>query len=438
MKVTNWGNYPVIDAVVHEPRTTDDVRRIVAEERELIPRGLGRCYGDSSLNHTILSTRHLDHFIAFDSSTGLLTCEAGVSFADIVEAMVPRGWFLPVTPGTKFVTVGGAVASDVHGKNHHVAGSLSSHIASLKLLLASGEVRTVTPEGEPELFWATCGGMGLTGVILEAAIRMKRIETAYIRQRIVKNRNIDEAVEAFERNAEWTYSVAWIDCLAKGEHLGRSALILGEHATQAEVGFRYRDPLSAERPLSVAVPFMFPGFALNTLTVKAFNALRYATYRNGDSFVEYEPFFYPLDGIRSWNRIYGRRGFTQYQFVVPRNGAAALLRRILSRIAESGEGSFLAVLKLFGRQEGMLSFPMEGYTLALDFAMTPEALRLFTELDTLVTENGGRLYLTKDVRMNRETFERGYAKAARFKEVKRSVDPHGKFLSLQSRRVGIL
>lgn len=437
MKVTNWGNFPVVDSTVYSPSTFDEVKNIVSASNELIARGLGRSYGDSSLNHTILSTLRLNHILAFDEQTGAITCEAGVSLAEILDAFVPRGWFLPVTPGTKFVTVGGAVASDIHGKNHHGAGSFSRHVQSLTLLLSDGSFVTCSKSEHADLFWATCGGMGLTGIILEVTFTLIRIETAYIRQRIIKARNVDDALDLFEKNQHWTYSVAWIDCLSKGESLGRSALILGEHATKEEIGYRYRDPLTIEKPFSATVPFYFPDFALNVYTVQAFNMVRYASYFSRDSFVGYESFFYPLDMILEWNKIYGKRGFTQYQFVFPKRSSAEGLKSILQRISESGEGSFLAVLKLFGKQEGILSFPQEGYTLALDFPLTQKAFVLFTELDGIVTSYGGRLYLTKDVRMEKEMFEKGYEHLARFLAVKKQFDPQNKFLSLQSRRIGI-
>jgi len=438
MKVTNWGNYPVIDALVHSPLTIEEASLAVRSSSELIARGLGRCYGDSSLNHTILSTLRLNHILQFDEEQGLLTCESGVSLAEILETFVPRGWFLPVTPGTKFVTVGGAIASDVHGKNHHIVGPFSNFVHSIKILLADGSILTCSRTEHEELFYATCGGMGLTGIILEATFSLIKIETAYIRQRIIKTNNIDETFEQFEKNKQWTYSVAWIDCLAQGSTLGRSALILGEHATKEELGYRYRNPLTIEKPLSATVPLFFPNFVLNTYSVRLFNMLRYASYIAGDSIVEYEPFFYPLDRILGWNRIYGKRGFTQYQFVLPKNKSYEGLKTVLNRIAESGEGSFLAVLKLFGQQNGILSFPQEGYTLALDFPLTEKALSLFTELDAIVTSYGGRLYLTKDVRMKKEVFERGYPLLPQFLDIKRKYDPQKKFLSLQSRRIGIV
>lgn len=437
MKTTNWGNYPVIDATVFSPQSVDELKKIVLSHREMIARGLGRCYGDSSLNDIIVSTLRLNHLLAFNEQTGMIVCESGVSFSELLEILVPRGWFLPVTPGTKFVTVGGAIASDVHGKNHHVSGSFSNHLEWIKILLSDGTIVQCSKNENADLFWSTCGGMGLTGIIIEASFKMLKVETAYIRQRIVKTKNIDETIEAFELNKHWTYSVAWIDCLAKGKSLGRSALILGEHATKSEVGYRYRNPLKIDKKMSIPFPIFLPNFVLNTQTVKIFNEIRYTTYVSKDSFVEYEPFFYPLDIIGDWNRMYGKRGFTQYQFVLPKETSNEGLKKILAKISSSGEGSFLAVLKLFGKQEGMLSFPQEGFTLALDFAISPTTLKLFNELDVLVNEFGGRLYLSKDVRMTKDMFEKGYSHSNIFSLQKKKYDALQKFQSLQSKRIGI-
>ncbi len=437
MKTTNWGNYPVIDATVFSPESVDDLRKIVLSYPEMIARGLGRCYGDSSLNQTIVSTLRLNHFLAFDEKTGVIVCESGVPLSEVLENFVPRGWFLPVTPGTKFITVGGAIASDVHGKNHHLSGSFSNHLEWIKVLLSDGTIVQCSKNENTDLFWSTCGGMGLTGIIIEASFKMLKVETAYIRQRIVKTKNIDETIEAFEANKHWTYSVAWIDCLAKGDSLGRSALILGEHATKIEVGYRYRNPLRIDKKISIPFPIFLPDFVLNSLTVKIFNELRYATYVSKDSFVEYEPFFYPLDIIGDWNRMYGKRGFTQYQFVLPKETSKEGLQKLLTKISDSGEGSFLAVLKLFGKQDGILSFPREGFTLALDFAISPTSLKLFNDLDVIVKEFGGRLYLSKDVRMNKEMFEKGYSNSGKFSLIKNKYDSLQKFQSLQSKRIGI-
>lgn len=440
MKISNWGNYPVIDAEYKSFYTEAELKTLLKESDECIARGLGRCYGDSALSSTIISTTRFNHMLSFDEETGLLECEAGVSLEEILEVFVPRGWFLPVTPGTKFVTVGGAIASDVHGKNHHVSGSISNQIVSMDVMTSDGKVQTCTKRKNKNLFWATCGGMGLTGVILRASFHLIPIESAYIRQETIKAKNLDEIMEIFEDSVDWTYSVAWIDCLASGENQGRSIMMRGEHAKLDELaGEKKEKPLELPEKRKLNIPFNFPSFALNTWSVKAFNELYYrkAPNEKTEAIIGYDTFFYPLDAIHNWNRIYGKRGFTQYQFVLPKATSKEGLKRILDVIAASGQGSFLAVLKLFGKQDDLLSFPKEGYTLALDFPITPTLFELFEELDRLVLVYDGRLYLTKDVRMDAAMMGKGYEKLEEFKTIKEKVDPRSLFHSLQSKRVGL-
>jgi FAD/FMN-containing dehydrogenase len=440
MKISGWGKYPVIDANVMTARSVRELREGLAAFSPVIPRGLGRSYGDSSLSENMLSLLRLNRMLAFDEEAGVLTCEAGVSLGEIEEVFVPRGWFLPVVPGTKFVTVGGAIASDVHGKNHHKEGAFSDHVLSLELLLPDGSVQHCAPEENPELFRATCGGMGLTGVILSARFRLKRIETAFIRQQTVKAADLDEIMDLFDANRDVTYSVAWIDCLARGAGLGRSVLMLGEHAEPDELrGAGARDPLRLPARRKLGVPFSFPGFVLNSLTVKGFNAVYFRKQsRESSSLVDYDTFFHPLDFVHDWNRIYGARGFTQYQVVLPVASSREGLKEILTRIGRKRMGSFLSVLKLFGRgNNNLLSFPLEGYTLALDFPMSRSLPGFLDDLDRVVLECGGRLYLSKDVRMSGSMFRAGYEGAEAFRELRRSIDPEGRLSSLQSRRLEI-
>jgi FAD/FMN-containing dehydrogenase len=441
MKISNWGNYPVIEAAVESFETEGELKALLKEGGECIARGLGRCYGDSALSDTIIETTRFNHMLAFDETTGLLACEAGVSLEEILDAFVPRGWFLPVTPGTKFVTVGGAIASDVHGKNHHLSGSFSNQVVSMDVMTADGKIHTCTKRKNKELFWATCGGMGLTGVVLRASFHLIPVESAYIRQETIKAKNLDEIMAIFEASTDWTYSVAWIDCLAGGENQGRSIMMRGEHAKAEELttSTQKAAPLKLPEKGKLNVPFNFPSFALNTWSVKAFNELYYRKAPEGTkaSIIGYESFFYPLDAIHNWNRIYGKRGFTQYQFVLPKARSKEGLKKILDVISASGEGSFLAVLKLFGKQDDLISFPKEGYTLALDFPITPRVFELFKELDRLVLEHDGRLYLTKDVRMDAAMMAAGYEKLEVFREIKKKYDPANRFASLQSKRVGL-
>ena len=434
MELTGWGKYPVVDADVITPLTHTAIKSSLLGDRPFrgIARGLGRSYGDSSLARQVVSTAYLDHLLSFDDSTGRLTCAAGLSLAEIVRIFVPRGWFLPVTPGTKFVTLGGAIASDVHGKNHHCEGSFSDHVESFRLMLADGSTVNCSREDSPELFYATCGGMGLTGIIVDATFRLKPIRSAYIDAITIKVVNLKEALELFEAYDQTTYSVAWIDCLTTGSKLGRSLLMLGEHAEDGRL-------LPAKQG-ALTVPMDMPGFLLNRYSIQAFNTLYYHRLwkKRTERIVHYEPFFYPLDSIHHWNRIYGKGGFTQYQFVVPREAGLTGMTTILNRIAQSKRGSFLAVLKAFGKgNDNYLSFPMEGYTLTLDFKLDSGLFPLLDELDRIVLDLGGRLYLSKDVRMSEDTFKQSYPRWERFMEVRRRYGANKVFNSLQSERLGL-
>jgi decaprenylphospho-beta-D-ribofuranose 2-oxidase len=372
--------------------------------------------------------------LGFDAETGLLVAEAGVLLRDVVATFAPRGWFPPVTPGTQFVTLGGMAACDVHGKNHHGAGSVSRHIAWLDLLLADGREVRCSPTEDAELFWATCGGMGLTGVILRLALRLKPIETGEIVQTTFAAPDLGTAMTIFEAHRDATYSVAWIDCLASGGALGRSLVYLGEHARRHDLPAG-ADPGRRTPRRPRRVPVDFPGFALNRLSVAAFNALYYARGRPGTELVDLQTYFYPLDGLLEWNRIYGPSGFVQHQCVLPPESARAGLTALLTRISARGAGSFLAVLKLLGEGAGPLSFPMPGYTLALDFPATAANFSLLTELDAVVADHGGRIYLAKDARAGVSALA-GY-ELPRFRRVRDRVDPDRRFRSLQSERLGL-
>lgn len=306
-----------------------------------------------------------------------------------------------MTPGTKFVSVGGAIASDVHGKNHHAEGCFSEYVTEFKLLNENSEVITCSREENPDKFWATIGGMGLTGIILSAKFKLKNIESAYIRQESIKAENLDEVFRLFDESEDWTYNVAWIDCFQKGKDLGRSILMRGEHALKAELPSNLqKKSLKLKEKFKPTVPFYFPRFVLNALTIKIFNFLYYnkQTKKQLNNFIDYETFFYPLDIINDWNKIYGKSGFIQYQMVIPKNNGKEGMRQILDTIAKSGNGSFLAVLKLFGKDNPLAynSFPKEGYTLALDFKVNKGLKKLVDKLDTIVENFGGRIYLTKD------------------------------------------
>ncbi len=423
-----WGRFPRQLARVDRALSRSASAISIAGEGALIARGLGRSYGDSSLAGRVLDMTALDHFLSFDSESGLLKCEAGLSLATILRHFVPRGWFLPVTPGTRHVTIGGAIASDVHGKNHHGEGSFCDHIGEIELMLGNGEVLTLSRELHPELFHATCGGMGLTGLILSATLHLRPIGSSLIDETTLKMESLDQVLAAFEEHASTTYSVAWIDCLARGGNLGRSLLMLGEHLPEGE--------LVAAPDSALPVPLEPPAMLLNHYTVAAFNQLYYHRIRGCRlrRTIPYAPFFYPLDSLSDWNRMYGRPGFVQYQFVVPE---ARSLRIILEQIANSGRGSFLAVLKAFGEgNNNLLSFPRSGYTLALDFKAEPEIFALLNRLDHLVLEHGGRLYLAKDARMSAVTFRASYPRWGEMVELRERYHASGRFLSSQAKRLG--
>ncbi|MDX1352655.1 MAG: FAD-binding oxidoreductase [Thiomicrorhabdus sp.] len=456
MKLSGWGRYPIIKTQSRYPNqpglVTNAVETFakmqdfeVSEPTTYVARGLGRSYGDSSLAQHSINLSKLDQFIHFDEISGELCCAAGVSFAEILRVFVPKGWFLPVTPGTQFVTVGGAIASDVHGKNHHIDGAFCEHVSSLKLCLASGEVVECSQIHHPHLFRATCGGMGLTGVILQATFNLKPIETAFITETTYKTSNLEETLNLFEEHDSATYSVAWIDCLASGNALGRSLLMLGEHASKSELeednsANTAGNILKTAGTSKLNMPFDLPAFTLNSWSVKTFNALYYGKVRQQQNqrIVHYDPFFYPLDSIQNWNRMYGKNGFVQYQFVIPKAAGLVGLTEILTEIVNSKRGSFLAVLKVFGKgNDNYLSFPEEGYTLALDFKMDSTLLAFLNKLDAIVLQYGGKLYLTKDARMSEQMFKQSYPQWQEFQKIRHQYDAHQAFNSLQSKRLGL-
>ncbi len=441
MRLAGWGNWPVADVRVGHVRYADELPDRLAEAPSLIARGNGRAYGDAALNPDLtLSMRGLARVRAFDREAGRITVEAGALLSDLLPILIRAGWFAPVTPGTKFVTIGGMAAADVHGKNHHGAGSFAHHVDALELLTPDGRTLTCSPTENPELFEATLGGMGLTGVVLTVTFRLLPIESAWMRQETVPCSDLDSVMAAFEESDHWTYSVAWIDCLASGGDLGRSLLYRAEHARPGELpAERRQEPLALPRRRELAVPFYLPGMVLNGMTVRAFNAWYYRHHaaRAGTSLVDLDSYFYPLDAIREWNRIYGRAGFAQHQSVLPLDQARAGLGAMLERIARAGSGSFLTVLKRLGPGRSGLSFPMAGYTLALDFPVNERNCALLDELDAIVEAHGGRIYLAKDGRAGRSVIESGYPGLEAFRAVRAQTDAGPRLESLMSRRLGL-
>jgi decaprenylphospho-beta-D-ribofuranose 2-oxidase len=443
MELSGWGRYPRHPSEVLSPETPRALPCLLTDRSGFVARGNGRAYGDAAIGETVtLSTRRLDRIRAFDRATGRIHVEAGVLLSDILALAVPLGFFPPVVPGTKFVTVGGMIAADVHGKNHHRHGGFGNHVEWLTLALPDGSVVTCSQVENAGLFAATIGGMGLTGTILEAAFRLNPIETGWMRQKTIVAPDLDHALAALEAVDGVTYTVAWIDCLARGASLGRSLIFAAEHATQRDVeglkpGAR---SFPASRSGRLSVPFDLPSATLGRSSVAAFNEVYYrlGAMKAGYPFlVHWEPYFFPLDGIGNWNRAYGRRGFLQYQCVVPAAKAKGVLAHVLDRIARQGAASFLAVLKRLGPARGDLSFPLEGVTLTLDLPVSDHAFDLLDGLDRAVAAAGGRLYLAKDARQSRAAFEAGYPGLARFRDLRRAIGASGRVSSRLSVRLGI-
>ena len=475
--ISGWGRYPLQSCELERPERYADLRPTTDT---LIARGQGRSYGDASLNENgrVILTERINRMLELDTKLGILRAEAGVTLAEILPVIVKQGWFLPVTPGTKFVSLGGCVAADVHGKNHHHEGGFAEYVLGIELILADGTRKTCSVTENEDIFWATVGGMGLTGIIGEVTLQLIPIQTS---QMMVSHHAADNLGQLFQLLQDPAlddrYSVAWIDCLATGDQLGRGIAMFGHHASAAELGAScslkanpsqppldrggadLALPLSrgswrgfasnklSESPLQTktrrtrSLPFDFPAWVLNPLTIGAFNKLYY--YKESRKLTpflaDYDSYFYPLDAIGKWNRMYGKRGFVQYQCVVPDLTALEGITALLKELSGSRRASFLAVLKRLGAKgKGMLSFPMAGYTLALDLPIRDKGLfSLLDKLDKIVLQHGGRVYLAKDARLSAESFQAMYPRHEEWLKIKTEIDPQHRFSSSMSRRLNI-
>jgi decaprenylphospho-beta-D-ribofuranose 2-oxidase len=454
MELSSWGRYPQNSlGEIFQPLSPREIAEVLESSRlnpdfSFIPRGLGRSYGDAALPpqsspsaqaSQVVSLLSLNAMLNFDEKTGELICESGVSLKEIIEVFLPRGWMLPVTPGTQYVTVGGAIASDVHGKNHHGAGSFSEYVSGFELMLPSGEIVRCSREENAEFFLATCGGMGLTGIILRVGLILWPVQSPYIACEYKMGGSLHEVLGHLRENAEATYSVAWIDSTATKANLGRGIVMLGEHTRGLEDLKDFKP--KAQRSL----PGAFPEFVLNPYSIKAFNNFYYQTkrlkayLRNNKNFIEsWEQYFYPLDGLSNWNLCYGKRGFLQYQFVAPFDSAEALISRILTHVAAETPGSWVSVLKLLGEENSnWLSFAKKGVTLALDLPYSKNLLSLLDRFDDWVIEAGGRVYLTKDARLSEKSFKAMYPNWEVFGALREKIGAKEKIHSGLSRRLGI-
>ena len=436
-----WGRAAPSAAWVVTPDKTEDVNSLVSGPGPLLARGLGRSYGDAAqcAGGTVIDCTAIDGIDEPDRLTSRIRVQGGCSLDTLMRQIVPRGFFVPVTPGTRYVTVGGAIASDVHGKNHHRDGTISAHAERIALATPTGPVEC-GPDADPELYWATAGGMGLTGVITDATFRLLPIETSKMLVDTERAVDLDSCMARMaETDIGHRYSVAWVDSLGKGRHLGRSVITVGDHATAGDLPAKMAgDPLRFGPRQLLAVPLTPPVSLLNPVTLAAFNEAWYrrAPKRRTGELQSIGAFFHPLDGVGNWNVLYGPRGFTQYQFVVP-FGSEDVVRRVLEKLCAARAASFLAVLKRFGAAgAGHLSFPSEGWTLALDIPLGIKGLAaVLDELDEIVANNGGRVYLSKDGRVRPEILHAMYPRLGEWNEVRHRVDPNGVLVSDLSRRL---
>ena len=445
--LAGWGRYPTVSGLATRPERRADVKSALLdrEDAPILAFGLGRSYGDAALirNGRAILTRRLDRIIDFDPKTAWLRCEAGVSIKELIDLFVPRGFFPPVVPGTQFVTLGGALANDIHGKNHHVDGTFADHVRRVEILTASGEIVTCDAQEEPALFWATVGGLGLTGVILAMDLKLCPIANPLIEMESVRVENLDHFFEVNAESSSFTHTVSWIDSVTTGQSLGRGIYMRGQHAVEGtpEAPSILNKAAAAISPV-LDVPIDGPAWLMNNLTMRAFNIAYFRKHPKGtvSTVTHYEPFFFPLDFVRNWNRIYGKRGMLQYQLVVPHDPEHLAIREVLDTVTQAGMASFLSVIKEFGDDvHSGLSFPAPGVTLALDFPNRGQTLLdMLDRLDSIVAAAGGRVYLGKDARLSRATFQRMYPEWETWKEVRDTWDPDMVFQSDLGLRLGLV
>jgi decaprenylphospho-beta-D-ribofuranose 2-oxidase len=442
---TGWGRYPACTTVLRRPESSAALNECLKslEFNSSLARGLGRSYGDAAVNpdgQTILMER-MNRMLMFDESNGIVRCEPGVTIQDLIETFLPRGWFPAVVPGTKHVTVGGAIAGDIHGKNHHCDGTFCNSVRSFKLLCANGQLVDCSQENNTDLFWATAGGMGLTGLITEVEFALQKIPSSYIQSLTVKAKDLDEALAAFDRfEAGYQYSAAWIDCLSSNRSLGRSVLFFGNHAQLNDLTPQQKTaPFYLPVRADFEIMFDAPSHLLNKFSGRAFNEFYWMMHTNSqeNKLVNCLGFFFPLDRLGSWNRLYGRKGFVQYQCVLPLLDGRESLIKLLQLLAQEKQDVFLAVLKRFGAEHGLLSFPKPGYTLTLDMPVTDSLFPFITRLNQVVCSSGGRVYLAKDAFLKPDEFRSMYPHYSQWLSIKNKIDPNNMFRSALSDRLNL-
>lgn len=429
MKISGFGLYPWHQAQLITPTCYHQLSLAIEKTPSpMIARGSGLSYGDSALSDTVLSSQYLNHFLAFDADKGILQCQSGVTLEQILQVILPHGWFLAVVPGTKKISLGGAIASDIHGKNHHCEGSFSQHVLKLKLLTASGEIIECGPQQNKEAFQASCGGMGLTGIILQATLQLKPVESAWLHQHTSTSSSLKQTLNQLKLCND-NYSVSWLDLTRLPKY---KAIIMTANHGNSQQWQRHNNS-------RLTIPCYLPGFSLNHYFIKAFNNLYYRLNKNKQQHcVHYDKFFFALDGINQWNRCYGKAGLLQYQVVFPYTSAEEGITAIFNVLQQSKLTCNLAVLKNFGTaNNNYLSFPEEGFTLAMDFKRSSETIKLFSQFDSIVLAHGGKLYLTKDATMPNTILAKSYPGLNQFIKVRNKLKANEKFHSLQSKRLGI-
>ena len=431
--LSGWGNNINVNSKIYLPKNNDDITNLYKKGIALnsITRGLGRSYGDSSLDNSIISLKNYEKYIKFDNELGTLECSSNYSLNEILKLIVKKGWFFNVTPGSKFITIGGAIASDVHGKNHHLDGSFCDYIFSFKIITSQGILYNCSKEENLELFQASCGGMGLTGIIVSAKIKLLKIKSKIINTEIIKTKNLEQTIKNFKKFNANKYIVAWIDALAKNEHMGRSVIFIGNHSDEGDLNFFEK--------IKFSIPKIFPGFLLNKYIIKAFNKFYYFIHKNNKKIKQsLNNFFYPLDSIGSWNNLYGKEGFIQIQILITEKNFEEVICKTLEFFQKKKQFSFLTTLKELGiGNENYLSFPSKGYTLTLDLKMNSNLKTIYEEFELLLAQYKTKVYLTKDSFMSKKYFEDTYKKLNKFKEIKNKYDPLNVIKSFQSRRLGL-
>ena len=444
LSLEGWGRYPVEEARCFRPERMHQVEEICTKSHNIIARGYGRSFNDAALNKNqdVLLNERLNRLLSFDRPTGILECEGGVLLAEIIEFALPKGYFLSVTPSTKYVSVGGAIACDVHGRNHQREGSFASCVDSFELLCANGRVIKCSRSTNSDIFWATVGGMGLTGIIIRVNLHLMPVETGYLNVSYNKCNDLDSLLETFSEQGDeqQQYQVAWIDSVANGKNLGRSIAMHSLHARYVELNEkRQRTPLRPQRKKQHSIPLDMPSFSINSLSVRCFNALYYWKHSNSTRVISYNNFFYPLDRLKNWNVIYGKRGIIRFQCVFPWSIAPVGIKEWLEALQENGHLTSLVTLKAFGAENhSPLSFARSGLSLSVDIPYNKDVLAILQHIHEMLIQRGGRVYFAKDTNLDTKHLELMYPNIEKFYEVKRLIDPQNIFQSSLGRRLGLI